>query len=143
MFETIVNSFQTFGQFSEQEQTLFKSKLKLKNLKKNTFILKNRQVCQAVYFLKEGSCRQFRNADNGDETITNLFVKNDWITDYKSLTSQKPSEDNIQTYEDCEIFELELKSVHELIIQNPLFFQLGRLLEQQTLNLNYNSPDED
>lgn len=142
MFDTVINSLQKFGQFSEQEQMLFKNKLKLKNLKKDTFLLKERQVCQAVYFLKEGSCRQFRHADNGDEIILNLFVQNEWFTDYKSLTSQKASDCYIQTYEDCEIFELELKSAHELIIQNPLFFQLGRLLEQQTLNPNDNSPDE-
>ena len=87
------------------------------------------QVCQSVFFLKRGSCRHIVQTEAGDERVLNLHTENDWMADFTSLTAQKPAEGSILAQEECEVLELELTAVHDLIRAHPAFFQLGRILE--------------
>ncbi|GAA4054847.1 hypothetical protein GCM10022409_47460 [Hymenobacter glaciei] len=87
------------------------------------------QVCQSLFFLLRGSCRYITQTEAGDERVVNLHIEHDWMADYTSLTAQKPAEGGILAQEECEVLELALASVHELIKVQPAFFQLGRLLE--------------
>jgi len=140
MFEQVLQSIRKLGSFSEQEFDIFSKKLKVKNVEKDSFLLKQGKVCQSFCFINNGSLRQFFLTDDNSELTLNLFTENDWAFDYQSFTSQNPSTNYIQAFEDAEVFELDIHSFHELILQSQSFFKIGKLLEAGLLNDHlYNS----
>lgn len=129
MYESIQNSLQCLGYFTDAELGLFVGKLKVVPVAKNGYLLREGQVCQAVYFVNRGSFRHYQVTDNADEINLNLFIDKDWVFDYQSFTSQKPSRALIQAAEDSEVLELTVHDLHALIGQSNAFFRLGHLLE--------------
>ncbi|HMH21047.1 MAG TPA: cyclic nucleotide-binding domain-containing protein [Puia sp.] len=145
MFQAVIDSLQSFGSFSEKDLAFFESKLSARTVRKNDFILKEKAICQAIYFILDGSCIHLLPAADGTDTVVNLYTKNSWLTDYQSFTSQKPAVAFIQASEDCQLAVLEIHVLHELILYSPVFFKAGRLLEtiQYTdINTLQLSPEE-
>ncbi len=129
MFEEIRKSVQQFGRFNEEELTLFTTKIQVKQLLKNDFLLVEGKICTAIYFLNKGSLRHFTNRKDDTERTLNLFIENDWVLDYQSFATQKPTKNKIQAFEQSEVFELNVLSLHELIAISQKFLQMGKLLE--------------
>ena len=129
MFEAVFKSVQQMGSFSEDDLTLIADKLRTQQLTKDTFLLKPGEVCRSFYFLNSGAVRQYKMNDELEELTLNLYTQDNWLSDHTSFTLQKPSENFIQAFEDSEVVELDIHSVHSLIAQYPVFFQLGKLLE--------------
>lgn len=129
MFESIRSSVQNVGYFTEAELVLLVGKLNVIAVAKGDCILREGQVCQAVYFINRGSFRHYQITDNNEETNLNLFLEKDWMFDYQSFTSQKPSRAVIQAVEESEMFELKVHDLHALIGKSSSFFKLGHLLE--------------
>lgn len=127
--ERFIQAVQAFGHFPSSQLNLLLSEVNVRQLKKETPLLKEGQVCPAVYFLNDGSLRQYHIADEGSERTLNLFLKGDWVLDYQSFISQKPSRNFITAFEDSEVIELSICSAHKLIGQSQVFFKMGRLLE--------------
>jgi len=142
MFQSVIESLQSFGSFSEKDLSFFESKLSERAVRKGDFILKERALCQAIYFMMEGSCVHMLPSDNGTDAVLNLYTKHNWLTDYQSFTSQKPAVAFIQAFEDCRLAVLEIHALHELIQYSPVFFKAGKILEMMqytelaTLNLS-------
>jgi CRP-like cAMP-binding protein len=145
MYQAVLESLQSFGSFPQKDLSVFESKLTSRTVHKNDFILKERETCQAIYFIIKGSAIHMLPADNGTDLAVNLYTTHNWLTDYQSFTSQKPALAFIQAFEDCELAVLEINAIHELIQYSPIFFKAGKLLEMMqytditTLNL---SPEE-
>ena len=146
MFKPVINSIQTTGTFSAAELSLFESKLSLLSLRKNDFILKEGTICQAFYFILDGSCTHYLVSPDGTDNMINLYVKNNWFTDHKSITSQKPAATFIQAFENCELAAITIHSFHDLIQQSPAFFKTGRLLfdtvPHSDIAVSFQSPEE-
>lgn len=122
-------SLSEFGNFTKDDLSLFESELQFLRLSKQKYLVKEGSVCTALYYLKEGSLIHFITSINGEELIANLYTKGNWITEFHSFTSQKPSAYTIQAFEDCELFELNVESLHKLIIARPAFLVLGKIFE--------------
>lgn len=129
MFESIRSSVQGLGYFTDAELVLFVGKLKVIPVAKGDRLLREGQVCRAVYFVNRGSFRHYQETDAADEINLNLFIEKDWMFDYQSFTSQKPARAVIQAAEDSEVFELAVHNLHALIAESSTFFRLGHLLE--------------
>ena len=129
MFEKITESIQKVGRFSEQNLADFTDKLHLKTVPKDAVLLQKGQVCNAVYFVKSGSFRQYRINEENDELTLNLFLENDWVFDFESFMQQKPSKNSIAAFEETTVFELSITVLHELIAVSQAFLLLGTLLQ--------------
>lgn len=129
MFEQVLKSIQQLGSFSAEESATFATKLRVKKISRDLFLLKEGQICQSFYFINHGSARQYFVTDDGDELTLNLFIENDWVLDYQSFISQKPAKNYIQAFEETEVLELEVQSLHELIAQSQTFFKIAKLME--------------
>ena len=128
--EPITTAIRELGTFSDEELTLFRSKLTQKKLLKNEFLLKEGQVCQSIWFIRQGSVRQFYYNEDAQETTVDLRVEMDWVLDQQSFVSQKPSKINVQAFENSDVLELTVQALHEMISLSPSFFRLGKLLEK-------------
>jgi CRP-like cAMP-binding protein len=146
MYESVIASIRQFGSFPEEQLPLITSKLLALAVKKNTALIKEGQVCQTFYFINKGCFRHYTISDEGVESTINLFIKKEWMLEYKSFVSQQPSKNIISAAEDSEVFALSVWDFHELIKTSNCFFQLGKILEQAIQNQDYQhnrlSPEE-
>lgn len=117
----------------------FTNKLTVLHLAKEDCLLHEGEVCRAVYFVNRGSFRQYSITDDVDEITLNFFIEEDWVLDYQSFTSQKPSKSIIQATENSEVFKLNIHDLHTLIERSGAFFQMGRLLEKALDSQEYRS----
>jgi len=137
MFEQVTASIKEMGSFSPQHLSLLFNRLKTLNLKKEDYLVKEGQVCQSFYFINQGSFRHFMVQDSGEEITLNLFTPREWFLEYKSFTSQQPSQGIIQAATDSEVYSLSMWDFHELARLHEIFFQMGRILEQATRNQDF------
>jgi len=145
MFNEALKSILEFCPFSPGELSIIQGMFKQKLLKKNEFLLREGDVCRSFYFINKGACTHFLTTEEGIDIMLNLYVEHDWLTDYQSFTSQKPSLNNIKAFEDCELSELDVYSFHALIQYSPSFFAIGRLLQVMQygeFSNNMQSPEE-
>ncbi|HTD92915.1 MAG TPA: Crp/Fnr family transcriptional regulator [Chitinophagaceae bacterium] len=146
MFDQVNASIQSFGSFSEEQLSVVTARFKIIQVPKDETLIREGQVCRSFYFVNRGSFRHYTIEDSGIESILNLFVKNEWLFEYKSFIGQRPSTAVIQANEESEVFALSANDFHELIKTSELFFTLGKIFEQAIQNQDYQhnrlSPEE-
>ncbi|RZA01620.1 MAG: cyclic nucleotide-binding domain-containing protein [Sphingobacteriaceae bacterium] len=97
-------------------------------VKKDNYLLKQGEVCNAIFFLIKGAAYQYQNGE-GMEEIIELYAEHDCIVSASSLFFLKPSEEDIKAFTDCTVLTLTIQSIHELIAKSPVYFQLGKILQ--------------
>lgn len=127
---------QNLGSFSEEEISLFESKVIKRNLKKGALLLKEGDVCVSAFYILSGAVYQFIVEDI-TENIVDLHIDRDWCLNHASFVGQKPSRANIKAYSDVDVLELKISTIHDLAIKHPAFFQLGKILELSLSRLEY------
>ena len=137
MFQNLTTTIQKFGSFSPEQLLLLFDRLKIITLAKNECLVKEGQVCQSFYFINEGSFHHYLIDGEGIDVTLNLFIRNDWVLEYKSFMSQQPSESIIRASGDSEVFGLSVWDFHELARTSESFFRLGRILELSVQNQDF------
>lgn len=133
---TASNILQTVGTFSLLERNLFEKHLTRNSFKKNEVLLNEGVVCNKVWFILSGAAYQFKY----DDTIENVFdlhYENDWFVGHSSFVTQKPSTSIIKAYSDCEVLEINIDSIHQLIAKSSTFLQLGKILDTAMSRAHY------
>lgn len=133
MLDTILNKI---GRFGAAEIDLVEKTAVRRQFKKNEMLLTEGEVSRSVFILVSGAAYQFACNDI-EENIIDLYTDNDSIMNYPSFVGQKPSTTNIRAYTDCDVFELTIYAVHNLIEMSPVFFQLGKIMEQGMARMHY------
>lgn len=129
-------SLQTIGPFSQEQLALIGGHCTFREIKKHDILLEAGQVCSAFFFLITGACYQFRTTDAG-ENIIDLHVAGDCVVNHASFVSRQPATETIKAYEDGEIGELTIQSLHQLIARSQAFLQLAKLLQVSTLRTDF------
>lgn len=134
------------GQFSEENMLLLQKEVQQHICVKGTILLKKGDVCSSIYFIKKGAIFHHTTDENGNQRVIDLQVTNDWVLNHTSFTSRKPSEYEIQVYEDSEVYELSIESIHTLIAISQSFLQMGKIFEEATSRVHFfdenYTPDE-
>lgn len=142
MFDSLINSVQGYGTFSDEQISLFLSKIKERPISKGELILDQGETCQELSFVVKGSFREYYRNDNLDDVIVNLFIPNDWMLNHSSFTSQKPSSNKIEAFDESEVFTINMHDLHDLIGKHPSFFALGKILETAHFSASHKNPKE-
>ncbi|WP_259014544.1 Crp/Fnr family transcriptional regulator [Emticicia fluvialis] len=124
------------GRFTESEAAFIASKMVTRQYKKNQWLLAEGIICRSISLVVSGAAYQFTLNDI-DENIIDLYMANDWVMNYTSFVGQKPSATCIKAHTDCEVLEMSIHAAHELIGISPVFFQLGKVLEQALTRNHY------
>ncbi|WP_299682110.1 Crp/Fnr family transcriptional regulator [uncultured Dokdonia sp.] len=133
-----MNDFiEKLGTFSEEDIAILEKEVQQHMCAKDTCLLKKGEVCSSVYFVKEGAVYHHTTDKDGNLHVIDVNTTNDWVLNHKSFTSRKPSTYQIQVYEDSELYELSITSIHKLIALSPSFLQMGKLLEVVTSRLRF------
>lgn len=125
------------GTYTDGEVRLFEEAVTSRHITRNEFILHKGQVSKSIYYLLSGSVYQYEQVSEFDRNVIDLRVENEWIFDYQSLISQRPSEIYIQAFADCNLLELSLDTVHYLTGRSIAFLQLNKVLEGASERLTF------
>ena len=115
--------------FTEADCFKVESEIKYRKLTKNEILLHEGEICKSFYYVQSGSFIQFQTEDINKQII-DLHMKDEWFLNHSSFIAQKPSSTTILAYEESEIFELSLRSIHKLIETSQVFLAMGKILEQ-------------
>jgi len=85
---------------------------------KKDYFLKEGQYCKSIAFVEKGSFIYFQNID-GEEKICDFAFENDWISQYKSLLGNLPSDITIQSMENSEIWLMDMEKMETLSNEMP------------------------
>ncbi|MDR6197110.1 Crp/Fnr family transcriptional regulator [Siphonobacter sp. SORGH_AS_0500] len=118
----------SLGIFLERESQQIQSRLRLKQLQKNEFLLREGMLCQSMYFIQSGCVYEYTMGEV-EERVTALYGPGEWCMNYSSFISQSPSQTSIKAYAATQVLELTLVEIHALIALSPVYLQLGKLLE--------------
>jgi CRP/FNR family transcriptional regulator, anaerobic regulatory protein len=101
--------------------------LRTEKLNKKFILLKERQVCNHVYFVESGMMRSYY-MKNGSQVTSWFVYENDVITSVSSFFSRKPSTEYIQTIEETLVHYIDYDNLQRLYTEFPEFNINGRLL---------------
>jgi len=121
-----------FGNFSDDEVQLFNRNLRYKHLSKDETLSKEGEISRSIFFIIKGSFyKQYNDDQRDEEIITDLFLENEWVFDHESLVTQLPATAIIKAFEQSEVLELTLDSLHHLIRESQKFLQFNKLLSTE------------
>ncbi|HAA14331.1 MAG TPA: hypothetical protein DCE41_22640 [Cytophagales bacterium] len=145
MHERVMASLRKTGRFPDDVLAPFFDILKAKEYAKGENLLVPGEKCQMWFFIDQGSVRQFTEEEDGTERTVHLFLEDDWVFDAQSFTAQKPARGYLQALETTRGWQFSIHDIHDLIKTNPVFFQLGTLLElgvkQAEYHRSQNTPE--
>jgi CRP-like cAMP-binding protein len=103
MINSLLNSMQNVITLSPAEVGTVTSLFKEKTYKKGEFFLEEGRICKQVGFVAKGLLRYYINHD-GEEKTYGFSQENNFVCNYESFLSQKPSSKIIQALEDSVLF---------------------------------------
>ncbi len=130
MIDNLLNYCSRFIQLTELDKEAIRINFKTIKLKRKDFLLKEGMCCDFVAFLNSGVIRHY-HIKNGNEITCDITLQGNFITDFKSLTQNTPSNYNFQILKDAELFIIGKKALFELYSQNKNIESFGRIMAEQ------------
>ena len=135
---------------SQQDFDLLLPIAKFIAVKKKTDLLKQGDVCKHIYFVTSGFFRMFYIDLEGNEINSRFTMENNFIVDFQSFLTQKPSRYYWQAMKDAEVIAFSYLNVQQLYRSSAVWQMFGRLIAERVyiqLNervemLQFMSPDE-
>jgi CRP-like cAMP-binding protein len=132
----------------DEELAAFTSVFSIKKIKKKEVLLAEGAICRYIWFINKGLIRDYFHRD-GLEVTAGFFKEGEFITNYESFISQKPSKAYIDALEDSELLAIGYDSLQYLYSCSKTWERAGRLIaeqrflisEQKKDGLLSNSPD--
>ncbi|MCT4624854.1 MAG: Crp/Fnr family transcriptional regulator [Schleiferiaceae bacterium] len=123
-------------QFSNKLETLFQDSVDFRRAKKGEHLLREGQMCDALYYLQSGTVRTYYIHDAQD--VTSWFYRDGYFfTAWHSFYGDARSYEYIEVLEESEIMVLKKNEFEKLIQQEPDFATFARILaEEQTAFLD-------
>jgi len=128
--KNIVNSIWKMIHVHESDIDHFIAKSNIEIIKKGAYLIKEGQVCNALYYIHYGAFRSFFYS-NDNIYVNNFGLENHFFTSFQSFVTKKPSQVNIQAIQDCEVSVWD-RSIMEQLYQEKIQWQeFGRKLAEQ------------
>lgn len=121
-----------YVELSVEEKNIFHFFVKHKKIGKKEFLLREGDVCTSRWFVLTGCLRAYYLDRDLKEQIVHFGVENWWITDYESLSYNRPSIQFIQAIENTEVLELKGAAFDELCRKIPKVERLFRIIAERT-----------
>lgn len=91
------------------------------SIKKNTFLKKEKEVANTLFFIDTGYARVFHVNKDGIDITTSLNSPLDYTTSFLAFVNQENSEEIIETVSDCLLLSITYSSMRKLIDNSESF----------------------
>jgi len=129
--DQLLKHISKFSTLTYEHELLLTSKLRYKLVEKKDFLLQEGQVCTHYYFVLSGCLRFYKIINTGFEQILQFGIPNWWLSDYRSINDQRPSNYYIQAVEKTEVLVLTKHDADALFNDIPAFNSYFRLMMQK------------
>lgn len=127
----------SFVSMPDTEYDLALSIIERIEVKKDTNLLAQGQVCRHVYFIESGFFRMFYVDYEGNEINSRFAKANDFMVDFASFITQKGSLYYWKAMEDSTILALDREEIEKIYDKSPAWSKFGRLIaESSYLQIN-------
>lgn len=118
---------------SDDELSVFASKLSFNELKKKEIFLRSGKVQKAIGFIAEGLVRSFYIDNDGNEITVGFYKEGDYATHYPAYITRKPGLYTIQCLEPTKMVCLAYEDQQWIYQQSANFERYGRLIAEEIL----------
>jgi CRP/FNR family transcriptional regulator, anaerobic regulatory protein len=125
----IIKSIKSIVKLNLQEEKAFTEILTVKHFKKKEFLLSEGKICNNISFINDGCVRLFYNIEGVENTVQ-FFFTDQWYTDYASFLTGKPSIENVQALQECEIVQFKKEDLNNLCNSYPIFDRVARVFAE-------------
>ncbi len=144
--ENFIKYLNSYSNLSEKTVEKLGENIVKFELKKNTILLRQEQICQYLYFVDKGILKQYYYL-NDNEVIDYFATENKIASSISSLFGQKPSNKIIEAIEDSTLFAISFKKLEELFLNHADLERVGRLIateafilmEERVLSLQFHT----
>lgn len=127
----LLSHIRNYFTLDETEAEAIASLVHQEEVPKKATLLKEGQVCQAMYFVETGLLRSFYVNEKGVEQTCQFALENWWLTDYLSLDLKVPTHFHIQAVEHCSLSVLTKSNMDALLHRVPKLERYFRLIAQR------------
>ncbi len=131
MTENFKNHIDKFTTISQEDYAKIVTYFKVVAVSKKENLLEEGKICRANYFVNKGCLRLFFINEKGGEQTIQFALKNWWLADYSSFSSQTPSDFYIQAIEKSEVMALDFEAQEALLREFPQMERYFRLVHQK------------
>lgn len=132
-YSNLIHDIRKYAELDENNIPTLEKYVKCVSVKKNEYLLKEGQVCGALYFVEKGILRMFFVNNKSAEQITQCALDNWWLSDYNSFIYNKPTDYFIQAVENSEILVIESKVYDALLNEIPQLEKYFRIIMQKAV----------
>jgi CRP/FNR family transcriptional regulator, anaerobic regulatory protein len=129
-FTSIVQHVSKHIALSAEEITFFTSCLKIKELQRKDFLLREGQVAKNINYIHKGALKAYYLDKESDENIIMLAIDDWWVTDMYSFATGNPAMQYISAMEDTIVLQLQKSDFDILLHKVPIFERFFRILMQ-------------
>lgn len=121
--------------FFKQHKDKILSRFKPQKTSATTYLLHEGEICQRLYYVKQGWIRTFFINDDGLEKTSSVITEHNFGTEWASYISQKPSLQFIGAAEHCELLAISYKAFFRLVNEDVFWKEFYlKCLEAAYLN---------
>lgn len=128
MYEVYFENFNKKIPLTEAEQSLIKTYLSVKKIRKKQYLLQEGDVCKTIAFVEKGILRSYSVDDNGTEHIMQFAPEGWFISDLFSFLTTDIATYNIEAVEDSELVLISKSANDELMNKCTKYERFSRIL---------------
>lgn len=133
--QPLINYIERFVKLDTDTIRAVENLAEIETFKKNSFILKQGQRCNKIWFLKSGMVRKFYLAE-GKEITTWIHTENDIFTSLQSYAQNTPSDEYLQAYEDTILIGITKSNSERLALYPQMVIFTNTLMEKEFVNID-------
>ncbi|MEL7529915.1 MAG: Crp/Fnr family transcriptional regulator [Bacteroidota bacterium] len=130
-FERFKAHLQQVAYLTPEDCALFEPYLRSLALPKQTFLLRQGEVCRDIGFVEKGAFRVYYLKD-GKEINTRFVFENDYTVDYGSFLHQTPSQYFIQSLEESKLILFDQAALIDGYKRSKNWERFGRQIAEQS-----------
>jgi CRP/FNR family transcriptional regulator, anaerobic regulatory protein len=128
--DALLKSVARLAEFNDAELKTLVSKLEYREQRKNDLILAEGQIENHVYFIVEGTVRNYCLKD-GDDVSLDFFFPGDFTNSYMSFLTRQKSIVNVEAMTEAKLLRLSYNDLQSLYTTSLSFNKLGRIISEQ------------
>lgn len=128
-----------YTSFSEEEQRVIASEIRVDEYKKGTILLRQGDVPTKCYFILKGCIRQYAVDETGREVTSNFYTEEQAVVIFNEHAESKSSKYTLTCLEDCVLAVGDLATINDTYNKYP---QLESMTNRMTVEI-FGSVQED
>jgi CRP-like cAMP-binding protein len=125
-----IQHLESFIPFTAAEREMLVTPFVARHFRKRQMLLNEGEICRHYSFIVSGCVRMYALDDKGNEHNIQFGAENDWITDFASFHTRKPSLLHIQAIEETSMLQIEQPDLYRLYINIPKLDRIFKVITE-------------